>query len=150
MFKDPVIKALCQTKRLFAFADDMVLISESYSELKDVMERLIPVLREAGLEINIKKSEILSSRNSELPETGLWDSDDEDTADIVKHHRPANYGRKGAQSNNPISLDQPIIIDATGNNPKIVRTKIIRNEIMGMKIVDKFKYLGLQLSTTKE
>ena len=150
LFKDPIIKNFCEFKNLLAFADDMVLICNSYSELRDVLKRLTIVLREAGLEINIKKSEILSTRNANLPENGDWQTDDEDTHPIVKHYRESSepyVHRKGAKEN-PIALDSaPMEIDQQAEAAP--KTRIDHKVICGMKIVEKFKYLGLELGSTK-
>jgi hypothetical protein len=67
LFEDPAIKKLCEDGKLLAFANDMVVISESWSEIRFITERLIESLRRAGLKILIKKSEVISQRNRILP-----------------------------------------------------------------------------------
>jgi len=72
--------------KLIAFADDMVLISESYTEMINVVKRLEKQLGLAGLKINFDKSEILSCRNNNLPKNAAWETDDEDTDPIIQHY----------------------------------------------------------------
>lgn len=79
---------MCLNEDILAFADDMLIITESYSELRDVMKRLEKQLGEGNLQINRKKSEILSTRNANLPDSEIWDTDDEDTKPLIKNNRP--------------------------------------------------------------
>ena len=80
----------------------MVIMSESWSEYRYVCKQLTETLKKAGLEVNVKKSEVMSSRNTNLPkDESDWNTDVEDTEDWLK----AKMGAVGSLTN-PVALDE--------------------------------------------
>lgn len=90
LFEDPVIKKLCEDGKLLAF----VVISESWSEIRFITERLIETLRRAGLEISIKKSEVISQRNRILLlNENNWETDYEGSDASIKNFKTQAAGQ---------------------------------------------------------
>lgn len=63
LYHNADVKGLCDRQRLLAFADDLLLISSSWSDQRKAMKALTECLEPGYLVFNKKKSEILTSRN---------------------------------------------------------------------------------------
>jgi len=139
LFKDPLIKDLCNRNKLLAFAEDMVVVAESWSDVRTIMRHLTKTLEDGGLLLSLPKSIIMTTRDYSLPA----DSDDELTEDEESDPRVRAVRNR----------EKPILIDERVRLPKGARSEIPRKrftEFGGMKIQQTFKYLGLDLATNKE
>jgi hypothetical protein len=63
LFKDPLIKDLCNRNKLLAFADDMVVVAESWSDVRTIMSHLTKTLEDGGLLLSLPKSIIMTTRD---------------------------------------------------------------------------------------
>ena len=88
LFSDPILKKLCDDQKLLAFADDMVVVANSFNDARTITELLEKALALGNLELAKNKSVIMTSRNKKLP-VNIFDceTDDEDSDILLKNFR---------------------------------------------------------------
>ncbi len=89
LYSDETIKAMCIDGLILAFADDLLLVSNSWGDLRRQLRLLQQVLEPGGMRFNLKKCEILTARERNQPEaeddwaTDAEASNDEENKDDV-------------------------------------------------------------------
>ena len=139
MFTSVMLRRQCDKQKVLAFADDLAIIAENWGDLRRVLNELKTQIEPAGLEMNHKKCEILISRNRHLPtDTNDWltDDDEQDPTMFMRETVPEDFQV-------PKKLHRLI-----SREEKVPRTFLETFE--GIKVAEKVKYLGLDISTNKD
>ena len=64
LYSQPVLKALISLKRLFAYADDILIVIRNPRDLEKVMDSLNNINATHGLEVSMKKTQLLTTDSS--------------------------------------------------------------------------------------
>lgn len=103
LFSCPKVKALCDEEDLLAFADDLFVHSESWSDLRGRLKCLEDALEPGSLIFNKKKSEIMTRRNRMQPtDTADWQTDAEDNQDDLAGNQINGTTSNNGTRSNPI------------------------------------------------
>jgi hypothetical protein len=98
LYSNETTKKMCDDEKILAFADDLLMITSSWGDTRKAYKILQATMEPADLIFNPKKCEILTARNTNLPEDeGDWATDGESDEERKKPEAPADEEMKATE-----------------------------------------------------